>query len=659
MVVVVCLLGLLVGGPAHALTDRWAAWSAVEGGSNAFRLTMTQRSPGFPAATVATDSRGPVQVASGASGALGAGTPPGAKYGTSAGNPYLVLRPRADTPTTPSTTNYTFDAPTPDTGWAFVLGDVDADAVTVRATDETGAAVPAAEVDSWFRGSFNYAGGADQPTWDGPSSTLTGNAGALDTDGAAGWFEPDVRLTSLTLAFTRRAGFPVYQTWFVSRARPIGGTLTDVSAAGACAPAGAALTLLSPSGDELARTTAAADGTYSFGELATQAGYVVRLDVPDGCAVVGPAERVVSNRGNDGDPASRADFDVRAVVPQPVSGTVRDADGAPVAGVVVTLTGPGGAATTTTGEDGTYLFDDNATGPGYTVEIQVPPGYTAGPGGVQIGGIVVATTPVTGQDFTLVDLPAVSGTVTGGGSGVGGVQVVLTPVGGGPERTDVTSGDGTYAVDGLPPGDYTLEVVAPVGWTAPGPRTVSVPAGGLTGQDVALSRPGALGGAVTLDGAPAPGVTVTVDGPGGPRTLTTDAEGRYFLDALPAGTWTITLTVPGGTTAAGATSRTVTTTSAGEVRGGQDFALTTSAPTPTTSPTPTTAPTPTPTASTPTASPTSTPTPTPGEGDGGGGSDGGTLPDTGGPPAWLAGASLLLVAGGLLALAAARRSRSS
>ncbi len=165
---------------------------------------------------------------------------------------------------------------------------------------------------------------------------------------------------------------------------------------------------------------------------------------------------------------------------------------------------------------------------------------------------------------------------------------------------------------------------------------------------------------MTLDGAPAPGVAVTVDGPGGPRTLTTDAEGRYFLDALPAGTWTITLTVPGGTTAAGATSRTVTITSAGEVRGGQDFALTTSAPTPTPpTPTPTTAPTPTPTASTPTASPTSTPTPTPGEGDGGGGSDGGTLPDTGGPPAWLAGASLLLVAGGLLALAAARRSRSS
>lgn len=133
-VVVVALLACAwVAGPAHALTDRWAAWSAVDGTSNAYHLTMTQRSPGFPAATVATDSRAPVQVAGGSSAVLGGGTPPGAKYGSSAGNPYLVLRPRADAPTSPSTTTYTFDAPTPDTGWAFVLGDIDADQVRVTA----------------------------------------------------------------------------------------------------------------------------------------------------------------------------------------------------------------------------------------------------------------------------------------------------------------------------------------------------------------------------------------------------------------------------------------------------------------------------------------------------------------------------------------------
>jgi hypothetical protein len=213
------LVTLALAAPAFAVTDRWAAWSPVDGASNAFRLTMTQQARGFPAATVATDSRSPVQVPTGATAFLGPGTPPGAKYGSSASNPYLVLRARADSPTAPSTTTYSFDAPTPDTGWAFVLGDIDADQVAITATDATGTPVPATEVDTWFRGTFNYTGGADQPTWNATTSTLTGNAGAVDTDGAAGWFEPDVRLSSLTMTFTRRAGFPVYQTWFVSRAR--------------------------------------------------------------------------------------------------------------------------------------------------------------------------------------------------------------------------------------------------------------------------------------------------------------------------------------------------------------------------------------------------------------------------------------------------------
>ncbi|MCY7395071.1 MAG: hypothetical protein LH468_02780 [Nocardioides sp.] len=70
-----------------------------------------------------------------------------------------------------------------------------------------------------------------------------GNAAATNTDGAAGWFEPDIRLRSLTFVFTRRAGFPVYQTWFLSRARPLGGTVDDVSATGACPVQSTTLTL--------------------------------------------------------------------------------------------------------------------------------------------------------------------------------------------------------------------------------------------------------------------------------------------------------------------------------------------------------------------------------------------------------------------------------
>lgn len=441
--IVVGVLAALSIAPAHALTDRWATWSPLEGVSNAYASEMRQQSPGFPVASVASDSRAAVQLAAGSSTFLGAATPPGAKYGSSVGQPYLVLRPRADTPTAPSTTTYTFDTPTPATGWAFVLGDFDADQVRVTATDAVGAAVPAAEVDSWFAGSFNYAGDTDLPVWDTATSTLTGNADALDTSGASGWFEPDVRLTSLTMTFTRRAGFPVYQTWFVSRARPIGGTVTDISepGTGSCAPDSTTVTLLSPFGDSLATTTPAADGSYSLGELATQSGYVVRLDAPSACAIPGLAEQIVSNAGNDNAPASRADFEIRSIVPQPVSGTVRDAAAEPVAGVLVTLTAPGGAtSTTTTGADGTYLFDANDIGTGYVVSITVPGGYVPGPDGTSRGGIEIADVPITGQDFVVVDLPSVTGTVSGGGDGLGGVQVVLTPLGGGPPITVSTTG---------------------------------------------------------------------------------------------------------------------------------------------------------------------------------------------------------------------------
>ena len=633
----------MVAAPAFAVTDRWAAWDPVAGSSNAFTTTMRQQAPGFPAAAVATDSRAPVQLPSGSSAFLGPGTPPGAKYGTSSGNPYLVLRARADTATTPSTTTYSFDAPTPDTGWAFVLGDIDADAVRIAATDEAGAAVPAAEVASWFAGTFNYAGAGDLPTWDPTSSTLTGNAAALDTNGASGWFEPDVRLTSLTFIFSRRAGFPVYQAWFVSRARPIGGVVSDLSTIGTCPPTQATVSLLSPSGTVLATVTPAGNGSYSFGEFATQGDYVVRVDVPDTCAVIGAAQQTVSNRGNDNDPASRANFGVRAVVPQVIRGTVRDNTGAPVAGVVVTITRPGGGtATTTTAADGTYLFDNNPTAPGYTVSIAVPSGYVAGPAGTQITGITVTNQPVTGQDFVLVDLPSVSGTVSGGGAGIGGVEVVLAPAGGGPLHTAATQGDGGYVIDDLPPGDYTLDVVEPADYTAPPPRTITVPAGGLTGQDVVLIRPGSVGGSTTYAGAPAPGVEIVVDGPGGPRVVTTDAEGVYFVDQLTPGTYTVTVRPPAGAVVVGPSTRTVVITAAGEIRGGQDFVLAAAPP----------SPTPTPSA-TPTASPSPTDEPSSSPTDDGG--DDGELPDTGGPSGWLAtvGGGVLLA--GLALVAAGRR----
>ena len=141
---------VLSPAPAHAMTDSWADWAPISGTSNDYSTTMTQRSAGFPEAQMASDSRANVARPSGASTFLDANTPPGAKYGSSRGSAYINLRPKADTPSGASTTTYTFANPTPDTGWAFVLGDIDSDQVRIQATDENGESVPAAAISAWF-----------------------------------------------------------------------------------------------------------------------------------------------------------------------------------------------------------------------------------------------------------------------------------------------------------------------------------------------------------------------------------------------------------------------------------------------------------------------------------------------------------------------------
>ncbi|WP_236609454.1 hypothetical protein [Leifsonia xyli] len=208
-VVTAAAVGLAVAVPSGsadaATTGLWAGWGTT--GPKSFTVQVASTPP--MAATVTTDSRqGQIGVISGTSVWLAAGTPPGAKYGSSQGHPYLNLRPKADTPTAPSTTTYSFAAPTPTSGWAFVLGDIDADQVTVRAVGPNG--VPLTTAQLGYRGGFNYCAPGipakpsctgdpdDIPTWNPATQTLVGNAEGIDTSGSAGWFEPSAPITSLT-----------------------------------------------------------------------------------------------------------------------------------------------------------------------------------------------------------------------------------------------------------------------------------------------------------------------------------------------------------------------------------------------------------------------------------------------------------------------------
>ena len=100
---------------------------------------------GSPEITFTSNSRQST-IISGNSTWQGPNTGPGAAYGSSRGNTYLNQRPLADAAGQPSVTTYTFADATPVGSWSFVLGDVDADRVTVAATTQGGAAATGADL---------------------------------------------------------------------------------------------------------------------------------------------------------------------------------------------------------------------------------------------------------------------------------------------------------------------------------------------------------------------------------------------------------------------------------------------------------------------------------------------------------------------------------
>lgn len=399
----------------------------------------------------------------------------------------------------------------------------------------------------------------DVPVWDPATATLRGNDAAVDSDGATGWFEPTTALRTLTFTFTRRAGFPVFQTWFAVTKQDVSGTVSVT--AGTCDLSAATVSLTDRTGTVVATRPVGSGGAYAFDGVAASDGYRVALSgVPASCLVTSPSSRAIDLRAGD----AVADFSVRQAVPVPITGEVRAASG-PLEGVTVTLTPVAGGPvrTTTTDVSGGYAFEDNDDDSDYTIAVSAPSGYLPVPdrtATVPAG----ATTPVTGQDFVLQALPTVSGVVDGPDGPLAGVTVELA--GGGSTFRAVSAADGTYAVPRVPAGSYVLTVPnPPAGYLAPAPSSVTVGTAAVPGQDVLLTRvpaTGSVAGTVTLDGRPLTGAVVTI-GPAGAAgvPVTTDAEGTYR----------VTVAAPAG--ARGTATRSVTITTAGENLAGQDFAF--------------------------------------------------------------------------------------
>lgn len=286
--------------------------------------------------------------------------------------------------------------------------------------------------------------------------------------------------------------------------------------------------------------------------------------------------------------------------------------------------------------------------------------------------------PVEDLDFSLLPAPtgSASGTVrdqeNGADPPVAGVLITVT----GPNDAEYqirTGSDGTWQVDGLPPGDYTATVTSPAGAQVIDedaiPFTINAADDDEPGLDFLVDQAVpdptySAGGTVTEEtGEPVPGIEVLLQDPDGNPfgSATTDNDGDWSVDGVPAGDgWSARVVVPEGFQL----EPPLTFDVDADVDG-LNFVLVliaaTPSPTPSPSPSPSVTPTPTPT---PTSSPTSGPgTSYPAVDDGSAdGSDSGTgLASTGasGPVTAAAAATVvLLLAGGGLLLAIRLRRRT-
>jgi hypothetical protein len=308
--------------PASAAGAIYGQW-AVSGSGGTFTGTVTLPAAGFPVASFTSDSS-EFRADNDVSSFIGAGTPPGKVFGSSQGRTAGHAFVRPATGNLISATVFEFATPTPASGWAFILGDIDADYVEIDAAKADGTAATATEL-GW-QGGFNLCNttprpptcGAppdtDLPRWDPQRRALIGNG--TDTSGSAGWFRPTVPLSVIRFVFGVQSGNPIYNIWFTTLTRSVGGKLT-----GGCQGKSATGTvrLLHPDGTPVpgAETTTDGAGNYAFPTVAPGR-YQIQIEPAPGIVVDGPNPRSVDVTAAD---ATAVDFTLTCSPPPPTTTT--------------------------------------------------------------------------------------------------------------------------------------------------------------------------------------------------------------------------------------------------------------------------------------------------------------------------------------------------
>ena len=208
-----------------------------------------------------------------------------------------------------------------------------------------------------------------------------------------------------------------------------------------------------------------------------------------------------------------------------ISGTVRSGSGTLLAGASFSVAGK----TATTSSAGAFSCTGLAAG-SYTVTVALS-GYTPYSSGVlTLGANQVLTITLVPGNYS------VSGTVKSGSAGLSGATVSI----GGSSTT--TGTDGSFLLPGIPAGGYTVTVSKATYTTYVGSLGISA---NLTGLNFSLVQPSyTVSGTVragSTAGALLSGAAVSIAG----KTATTDANGAFSLSGIVAGSYPVTIVLPG------------------------------------------------------------------------------------------------------------------
>ncbi len=228
-----------------------------------------------------------------------------------------------------------------------------------------------------------------------------------------------------------------------------------------------------------------------------------------------------------------------------ITGEVTDAGGVPVANATLILTNAGGGfapVTTTTDVQGQYTFDTIPVANGYVVSVSAT-GYQ----NVVSPNIDIAAGQIVTLNFTLTLMPGtVSGTVSSSvnQAPIANAWVMISGGGGAFLDSALTDSLGQYRFNNVPNGaNYRITVTA-AGFQTAVNNTVTITDALRSGiADFSLvpingvANTGSISGLIASlnSGIPISGAQVILSRGGFvPKTTTTNAQGQYLFDSIPA-----------------------------------------------------------------------------------------------------------------------------